>query len=332
MKAALIYEYGSPDVFRVEETETPKPLPNDVLIEVHAASVNPVDYKIRKGGQRGAIRLRMPAILGMDVSGTVAEVGSKVTDFKVGDEVYSSPTHRRPGTYAEYVAIDQSAVALKPKNLSHQEAASIPLVGLTAWDALVVKRQLEKDQKAFIQAGSGGVGSFAIQLAKHFGAYVSATCSTKNVELVKSLGADQVIDYKKENYLDIIKDYDLVLEALGEPEQSKALQVLKKGGLLAALCAGLPENTKYYGPNLGLIATGLGILKFKAKARLGYCVGSTQVLRASSGAQLAQITELLEAEIIKPLIDKVFPLAEIADAHRHIETGRTRGKIVIAVK
>lgn len=332
MKAALIYEYGPPDVFRVEDTDTPKPLPNDVLIEVHAASVNPVDYKIRMGGQRGAIRLRMPAILGMDVSGRVAEVGSKVTKFKVGDEVYSSPTHRRPGTYAEFVAIDQSAVALKPKNLTHQEAAAIPLVGLTAWDALVVKRRLKNGDKAFIQAGSGGVGSFAIQLAKHLGAYVSATCSTKNVELVSSLGADRVIDYKKENYLDIVKEYDLVLDALGEPEQSKALKVLKKGGLLAALCAGLPENTKTYGPKLGLLATGFGLLKFKAKARLGHGVSSTQVLRESSGAYLSQITELLEAEAIKPVIDKVFPLADIADAHRHIETGRARGKIVIAVR
>jgi alcohol dehydrogenase len=302
------------------------------LLEVHAASVNPVDYKIRQGGQRGGIHLTMPAILGLDASGVITAIGSKVTRFKVGDEVYVSPTHRRPGTYAEYTVIDESEAALKPTNLTHAEAASIPLVGLTAWEALVIKGHMKQGDSILIQAGSGGVGSFAIQLAKHVGAYVYTTCSTRNVELVTGLGADRVIDYTKESYLDVIDKVDHVLEALGEPEQTNALQIIKRGGHMAALNGGMPRNTKKYGPILGLLKTGIDIVRFKLKARLGYGVRMSQILRQTRGDLLEQITPLLESGTIRPVLDKTFSLDEIAEAHRYIETGRARGKIAIAVK
>ena len=332
MKAALIHKYGPPDVFRLEDTPTPEPGPNDLLIEVHASSVNPVDYNIRQGGQRGAIRYKLPHILGLDLSGVVVKVGAKVEEFQPGDEVYSSPNHLRQGTYAEYTVIDASAVALKPQNLSHQEAASIPLVGLTAWEALVVKGALKPQQKILIQAGSGGVGTFAIQLAKHLEAEVFTTCSARNIPLVSGLGADHVIDYTSVNFDDVCRDLDLVLDALGEPHQSRALKTLRRGGHLAALNAGLPENTKTFGPFSGLLITGIQIARFKLKARLHYGVSSSQILRQTRGALLSKITPLLEEGIIKPIIDRAYPLEHIAEAHRYIETGRARGKIVITVK
>ncbi|TNE51177.1 MAG: NADP-dependent oxidoreductase [Deltaproteobacteria bacterium] len=332
MKAAIIRSYGAPNVFQVEEFSRPSVGPRDVLIEVHASSVNPVDWKIRSGGQRGAIRYKLPWVLGMDVSGVVAEVGSSVTKFKPGDEVYSSPTHRRSGTYAEWVAIDEDAVALKPKNISHYEAASIPLVGLTAWESLVVKGNLQPGQKVLIQAGSGGVGSIAIQLAKHLGAYVITTCSGRNIELVKSLGADQVIDYTQENFDEVLSDIDLAVDALGGESMFKARKVLKRGGRLAMLRAALPENTKRFGPNLGLLITGWQLVTFILSSRLLYGIKASSILRQCSGEFLNQLTNLIEAGQIKPLVDKVFPLDEIAEAHKYSETGRARGKIVIAVK
>jgi alcohol dehydrogenase len=332
MKAAQIYEYGPSDVFRVEDLPRPVLKPRDVLVEVHAASVNPIDYKIRNGGQRGGIRYKLPHVLGMDVSGVVIEVGSAVTRFKVGDEVYSSPTHSRNGTYAEMVAIDERAVARKPSNLTHEEAASIPLVGLTAWESLVIKADLKPGEKVLIQAGSGGVGTFAIQLAKAMGAHVITTCSGRNEELVRSLGADEVVDYTKQDFAEVLSELDVVVDALGQEAQHKALKVLRRGGRLACLNAGLPIYTAKYGPTLGLLRTGWGILSFKLKARFRYGVSSWTILRQTDGALLDKITTYLEDGSIRPIIDKVFPLEQIAEAHKAIETGRTRGKIVIAVK
>lgn len=331
MKAARIYTYGSPDVFKVEDIARPTVRPNDVLIEVHASSVNPIDYKIRQGGQRGGIRYTMPVVLGMDVSGVVLEVGSQVKRFKVGDEVYSSPTHQRQGTYAEYVAVDADAVALKPKNITHAEAASIPLVGLTVWESLVYKRQLKAGEKVFVQAGSGGVGTFAIQFAKAMGAYVATSCSTRNVELVTELGADEVIDYTQQDFDAVLRDYDHVIEALGQPYLDRSLALLKRGGHIASLNAGLPKNTEKWGPLLGLLLTGWNIVAFKLRSRLFHGVQTSQILRQTKGEFLEQITRHIEEGSIRAVIDRSFPLAEIAEAHRYIETGRARGKIVITM-
>lgn len=329
MRAARIHRYGPPEVFRIDEVPEPTPGPRDLLVEVRASSVNPVDYKIRSGGQRALIHYRLPWTLGLDFSGVVKKVGEKVTRFEVGDEVYGSPTHRRPGCYAEYTLVDERQAGRKPRNLSHREAASIPLVGLTAWGAVVVKGRLRAGQKAFIMAGSGGVGTFAIQLAKGLGAYVATTCSARNVELVRSVGADEVIDYNETRFEDVLSDYDFVLDAIGGETREAALRILKRGGHLATMIGGFPAASKKHGPVLGpLVALGqLASLTFRGTVIHG--VHIHHVLRDSDGRLLDPITRRIEAGAIRPVIDRVYPLEQIVEAHTYIETGRARGKIII---
>lgn len=332
MRAARIHEYGPPEVLRVEDVEPPRAGPLDLLVEVHASSVNPVDWKIRSGGQRAVIHYTLPWTLGLDFSGVVREVGAKVRGFSAGDEVYGSPTHRRPGCYAELVAVDARAVAHKPRGISHVEAASLPLVALTAWDALVVRGRLAAGQKALIHAGAGGVGTIAIQLAKDLGAYVATTCSERNVELVRSLGADEVIDYQAQRFDEVLKDYDLVLDALGGEARERSLRVLRRGGHLTTMIGGFPEETKKRGVVLGVIAAVSKLASLAIRARVLRGVHVHNVLRESSGAILAQITRRVERGAIRPVIDRVLPLAEIAEAHRLSEEGRARGKIAIRIR
>ncbi|MCA9628670.1 MAG: NADP-dependent oxidoreductase [Myxococcales bacterium] len=332
MLAARIHAYGPPSVLQVENAPEPVCGPRDVVIEVRASSVNPVDFKIRGGYQRGVIRYRLPWTLGLDVSGVVVEVGAKVKRFRVGDEVVSSPTHRRQGCYAEYVAIDESMVAKKAERLSHVQAASLPLVALTAWEALFAFGRLEPGQKVFVQAGAGGVGSVAIQLAKHFGAAeIAASCSTRNVELVRSLGATRIVDYTKEAYDDVLRGYDVVLDALGGEHKERAFAVLKPGGALASIVAGIPTATEKYGPNLGVLVAGWQMLSFSLRARLKG-KRAANLMRKSDGELLGRIMNLAEDGAIEPLIDRTYPLEEISEAHRYAETGRARGKIVIQVR
>lgn len=330
MRAARIHEYGPPEVLRIEEVPRPSPGPDDLLVEVHAASVNPIDTKIRRGGQRGAVRLRLPAILGLDVSGVVVEVGRRVTRFKPGDAVFSSPTHRRPGTYAEYTVLHQDQTAPKPANLTHEEAASIPLVGLTTWQCFE-DAKLQRGESVFIPAGSGGVGTFAIQLAKQLGAHVTTTTSARNVELVTALGADRVVDYGKERFEEVVTDQDVVLDTLGHEAREKALGVLRRGGRLVSIVGGLPEATERYGPNLALLVAGLGILRLRI-AGLRRGLRATMVVRDPDGAQLALIGGLCASGAIRPVVDRVYPLDEITEAHRHSESGRARGKIVVRIR
>jgi len=332
MRAVRIHEYGDPSVLRIDTVPLPEMRPRDLLVEVHATSVNPVDWKIRSGSQRGAVRLRLPWVLGMDLSGVVLRVGEAVTRFRPGDEVWSSPTHKRPGTYAELCCIDEAQAALKPTNLSHVEAASVPLVGLTAWDCLVVAADLRAGQKVLVQAGAGGVGTIAIQLAKHLGAHVAATCSTKNVDFVRSLGADEVIDYTVDQFDEVVSGYDVVLESLGGDFQRRALRVLRRGGHIASINGGLPEATARYGPNLGLAVVGLQMLGAKMGSRLRRNVKTSIVVRSPDGENLAQLTALAEDGVIRPVVAEVFPLERIADAHRASEAGHARGKIVVNVK
>ncbi len=331
MRAARLHAYGSPDVLSVDEVPRPTAGPKDVLVEVRAASVNPVDTKIRKGGQRAVIRLDLPAITGLDVSGVVVEVGAEVTGYAPGDAVFCSPTHRRPGTCAEYVAIDHRAVAPKPASLSHREAASLPLVALTAYEALVRHAKLAKGETVFIQAGSGGVGTIAIQLAKHLGATVVTTCSARNTELVESLGADRVIDYRSERYDAVLSDVDVVLDALGGDDEARALAVLRRGGRLVSLNTDLPQCSAKYGPYGGVVVALGRMAAIKLRARLGYGVRLSHALRPVDGEMLAEIGRLVEAGAIRPVIDRVFALDQIAEAHRYLETGRARGKVVIAI-
>jgi len=330
MRAAQIDRYGPPEVLRVVDVPEPTCGPDDVVVAVHAASVNPVDYKIRAGSQRGAIRYRLPWTLGLDVSGVVVERGANVTRFSVGDAVYGSPSHKRPGTYAERVAVNASELALKPPGLTHEEAASLPLVGQTAWGCLMPWVERWTEPRVFIQAGAGGVGSFAIQLAKAHGAHVTTTCSPGNAQLVADLGAERVIDYRSVAYDDVLSDMDLVLDALGGEHRHRALRITRRGGVVASIVGGVPAATEKYGPNLGLLAVGGAMVGFWIHG-LVRGVRARNVIRSPSGAVLEQITALVEAGAIRPVIDTVYPLADIARAHAHIETGHARGKVVIAV-
>jgi NADPH:quinone reductase-like Zn-dependent oxidoreductase len=330
MRAAVIDRYGSPDVFRIAEVPRPSPGPGDVLVRVIATSVNPVDCKQRQGIQRAVIRKNMPAILGMDVSGVVEQVGAGVTDFAVGDAVWSSPAHKRPGTYAEYVCVEQEFVALKPPSISHAEAASLPLVALTAWDCFVTAAKLGPGQRVLIQAGSGGVGTIAIQIAKHLGAEVITTCSAANAQMVSALGADRVIDYRSENFAEVLDGLDVVLESMGPTVWSDALKVVGPGGHVTAIATGFPSAAKRWGPWLAPIVVGWTLLTGVLGARLrGKRL--SPVIRRASGANLAKIGEMVEAGTLRPVIDRTFPLSELAEAHRYSETGRARGKIVIEV-
>jgi len=332
MLAARIHAYGPPEVFAVEDVAEPTPGPKDVLVEVHAASVNPVDWKIRSGGQRALIHYSLPWTLGLDFSGTVVAKGDEVTRFDVGDEVYGSPTHRRQGTYAERLVVREKEIAKKPTNLTHQEAASLPLVGLTAWNALVTKGKLKKGDKALIHAGSGGVGTFAIQLAKSLGAHVATTCSARNEELVRSLGADEVIDYREKRFEEELEGYDLVLDAIGGETRERSFAVLHRGGRLTTMIGGFPAATKKHGVILGALVAVLGIASLMLRGLLIHGVFVRNVLRASDGMLLEKITALVEDGAIRPVVDRVFALDEIVEAHHYSETGRARGKIVVSVR
>ena len=240
MKAFFINRYGKKENLQSAEIAEPVLRANDVLVQIHAASVNVLDSKIKNGDFKLILPYKPPITLGHDVAGIVIKVGLGVKQFKTGDEVYARPADHRIGTFAELIAINENDVALKPGNLSMEEAASIPLVGLTAWQALVEKANVKKGQKVFIQAGSGGVGTFAIQLAKHLGATVATTTSASNIDLVKSLGADIVIDYRKEDFETLLKDYDIVLNSQDAKTLEKSLRILKSGVKLISI-SGPPE-------------------------------------------------------------------------------------------
>jgi len=305
----------------------------ELLVEIHATSVNPLDSKVRDGEFKLFLPYRPPFILGHDVAGIVTRVGPKVGRFHVGDQVYARPRDHRVGTFAEFIAVNEADVALKPKNLSMEEAASIPLVGLTAWQALVEVARLKPGQKVFIQAGSGGVGIFAIQLAKHFGATVATTTSTKNVELVKGLGADVVIDYKTQDFEKILSGYDLVINSQDNKTLEKSLRVLKPGGLVISI-SGLPdpEVAKNLGLNLFLkLVVRLLSRGVRKKAKSLGIRYSFRFMRAQ-GQQLSEIASLIESGVIRPVVDKVFPFEKTGDALAYVETGRASGKVVITMK
>lgn len=331
MRAATITAYGGPEVFSVGEVADPVPGKGQVLVEVHGSSVNPIDCKIRRGSLRAVLRYKMPRVIGMDLSGVVVGLGEGVTRWKVGDEVVASPGPKTPGTYAELSVVNESELGRKPKNLSHLEAASLPLVFLTAWQALVDKSKLKEGERVLIQAGAGGVGTVAIQIAKHLGAYVMTTCSAKNGDFVKALGADQVIDYRTEDWLDAAQDVDVVLDALGLPEARRARKVLRKGGRVVGITTGLPARVKKAGPVLGLLGTGIALACAVTGSRIRG-VPSRFITRKPLGAQLDTMAELCEQGAVKPQIDTVFALDEIAEAHERSEAGRVRGKLVISTR
>lgn len=241
MKAFTIDKYSKEDKLQLVDLPEPIVTENEVLVAIHAASVNQLDAKIKHGEFKLLLSYKLPLVLGHDVAGIVTKVGPKVSRFKIGDEVFARPADFKIGTFAEYIAINENDVALKPKNISMEEAASIPLVALTVWQAFVEKANLLKGQKVFIQAGSGGVGTIAIQLAKHLGTTVATTTSANNFELVKNLGADVLIDYKTQDFESILKDYDLVLNSQDAKTLEKSLKILKPGGKVVSI-SGPPDN------------------------------------------------------------------------------------------
>lgn len=333
MKAFILDRYGKTVGLRMGEMPEPELREDDVLVEVHAASVNVLDSKIRNGEFKLILPYRFPQVMGHDLAGVVVRVGPRVRQFKVGDEVYARAPDFSIGSFAESIAIKESALAHKPKNLSMEEAASVPLVGLTAWQALVEKAKLKPGQKVFIQAGSGGVGTFAIQLAKHLGATVATTTSTANVEWVKRLGADIVIDYKKDDFETILRDYDVVLNSQDGKALEKSLRILRPGGQLISISGPPdPEFAKDIGAP-GFVKLILRVLSSGARRRakrLG--VGYVFLFMKASGNQLGQITPLIESGAIRPVMDKVFPFELTNEAIAHVETGRAKGKVIIKIK
>jgi NADPH:quinone reductase-like Zn-dependent oxidoreductase len=331
MKAFVVERYGDADNVRAGEVPDPTAGADDVLVRIHAASVNPVDLKIRDGDLKTILPFRTPFVLGNDLAGTVVAVGPRVTRFAVGDQVYAHPDQNRIGTFAELIAIHQDEVAAKPATLTMAEAASIPLVGLTAWQALVERADLRPGQKVLIHAGAGGVGTIAIQLAKHLGATVATTASTTKTDLVRNLGADVVIDYKKYAFETILHDYDVVLDTVGGDTLDKSLQVLKPGGKVISI-AGPPDPAfaKEFGANPVIrLATAALSYRIRRRARRNHATYSYLFLKAS-GDQLRELTALVDRGIIRPVVDAVFDFDQTREALAHLEHGRTKaGKVVI---
>ncbi|KAA9037576.1 NADP-dependent oxidoreductase [Ginsengibacter hankyongi] len=308
MKAIQIHEFGGPEVLKYEDAPKPTPAEDEVLIKVFASGVNPIDWKIRAGHATGKFPVQFPLIPGWDVSGEIEEVGGSIKNFRKGDEVYSRPDPSKNGSYAEYVVVKANLVNLKPKSISHEKAAAVPLAGLTAWQALFDYGRLMKDQKVLIHAASGGVGTFAVQFAKWKGAYVIGTTSGKNIDFVEDLGADVVIDYKKEKFEDILKDIDLVIDLIGGDTQKRSLKVLKSGGRLITTVQ--PENEE------AAKEKNIHIESFLAK---------------SIPEKLEQIKQLIDSGKVKPVIAVIMPLKDAAKAQQLSEEGHTRGKIVLQV-
>ena len=333
MKAFILDRYGSADVVRAGEMPAPEPKDDEVLVQIHSAGVNPLDIKIRNGELKRILRYRLPIILGHEVAGVVTRVGSGVRGFRAGDEVYARLSKDRTGGFAEFVSISEDAVALKPKTVTMEEAASIPLVGLTAWQALIERAALRKWQKVLIHAGSGGVGTFAIQLAKYLGATVATTTSSGNFDLVKQLGADVAIDYRKDRFEAVLSDYDVVLNTLSGETLEKSLQVLKPGGILVSL-PGPPDPA--YAKEIGaswIVSLAMRLLSYrirKSAKRQG--VRYSFLMMRASGDQLREIASLIDTGRVRPVVDRVCPFESTKEALAYVETGRAKGKVVVKVR
>ncbi|HEY1113798.1 MAG TPA: NADP-dependent oxidoreductase [Chitinophagaceae bacterium] len=313
MKAIVLTEQGGAENLQVQEVETPRPKSDEVLVQVHALSINPVDIKTRKGGALYAsLKEQPPVILGWDISGVVTAVGSDVKEFRKGDAVFGMvnfPGHGR--AYAEYVAAPAAHLALKPSNITHAQAAATTLAALTAWQVLFEQAGLVKGQHVLVHAAAGGVGHFAVQLAKHAGARVSGTASEANARFLEELGIDRHIDYRAKKFYEELKDVDIVLDPIGGETTAHSLQVLRPGGTLVSIVGGVKDH-----------------LKPEAEERK---VVAKNYLVHSSGADMARLAELLQAGSLKPFISHHFTFEDIARAHAQIETGKTRGKVVVVL-
>src|SRR6267143_1473471 len=309
MKAIQIHNYGGPEVLKYEDAPRPQPQAGEVLVRVHAAGVNPIDWKVREGHMKDFWPHKFPLILGWDLSGVVEEVGPRVSQFKRGDEVYSLPDPTRDGAYADYIVVRESELALKPNSLHHIRAAAVPLAALTAWQSLFDTAQLQPGQRVLIHAGSGGVGHFAVQLAKWKGAHVFATASTKNQDLLCKLAVDEPIDYTQQRFEDVARNIDVVLDTIGGETQERSWSVLKKGGNLVSLVQPPSEEKA---KELGVRAVFVGV--------------------QANGEQLAEIAKIIDSGKLAPVIDRILPLSEAGRAHELSQSGHIRGKIVLRVK
>ena len=332
MKAFILDRYGKKGGVRIGEMPEPQMREDDVLVQVHAAGVNPLDSKIRDGEFKLILPYRLPLILGNDFAGVVVRVGSRVRRFKPGDEVYARPDADRIGAFAQFIAIREDSLALKPKGLTMEEAASIPLVGLTAWQTLIETANLKKGQKILIHAGSGGVGTLAIQLAKHVGATVATTTSAANADWVKALGADIVIDYTRDDFTTLLRDYDVVLNSLGGDVLEKSLQVLKRGGKLISI-SGPPDPE--FARDIGspwILRQVMRLLSYRIRKKAQrHGVSYSFLFMKASGHQLREIGRLVESGIIRAVVDRVFPFESTNEAMAYVERGRAKGKVVVRV-
>ncbi|WP_028063903.1 NADP-dependent oxidoreductase [Solirubrobacter soli] len=331
MKAFVVERYGK-DGLSAADVPEPEVGDGDVLVKVSAAAINPLDSMVRNGEFKRLLKYRTPFVLGHDVAGIVTRVGPAVRDFQVGDQVFARPRDLRIGSFAEHIAIDHNDVALKPASLTLDEAAAVPLVSLAAWQALVDRAHVRPGQKVLVHAGSGGLGSTVIQLAKHLGATVATTARGDNAELVRSLGADVVVDYTKEDFTEVLSGYDVVLDSRGGENLERSLTVLKPGGLAIGV-AGPPDPgfAKQLGaPKVMGIVMGLLSRKVHTQARkLG--VSYSFLFMQASGAQLSELASLYDAGYLRPIIDKTFPFDQVPEALAYVERGRANGKVVISL-
>jgi len=333
MKALTFKRYGKSPEVGFAEVPRPTLEPDELLVEVHAAGVNPIDNVIPTGMFKPVLKFQLPATMGSDLAGIVIDVGSRVTRFKKGDAIFASLFDLGRGSIAEYAVVPESAAAPKPVNLDFVQAASVPMVGLTSWQALKERANLQPGQKVFIPAGSGGIGTFAIQLAKYFGAKVGTNTSTGNIPLVTSLGADEVIDYKKQAFEKVLRDYDVVLGTIRGDAVEKSVGILKPGGKIVSLIGPL-DVAFARARGLNFVLKFVFSLMSRKIMRLAKKRGVTYsfLFVRPDGAQLAEIGQLLESERIHPVIDKVFPFEQAKDALEYLAQGRAKGKVVVRVK
>jgi alcohol dehydrogenase len=330
MKAVVAQRYGGPEVLDLAQRPEPNVGPTDVLVAVRAASLNPLDNKIRNGNVKLVLSLRPPIALGCDVAGVVVAVGARVSRFTAGNEVYARLEEMRMGGLAERVVADDSVVALKPARATFAEAAAVPLAALTSLQALRESAALQPGQRVLIHAGAGGVGTFAIQIAKIVGLWVATTTSTKNVDFVKTLGADEVIDYTKERVSDRVRDLDAVFDTLGASE-IESLGVVKRGGVVVGI-AGLPDVTFSRKRLPWWASTGVWLATAKrrrAAARVN--ARFVYLFMRPDGAQLAELASWIDAGKLKPIVHRMYPLAQFREAFAELERGRARGKIVVTM-
>jgi NADPH:quinone reductase-like Zn-dependent oxidoreductase len=333
MKALTFQRYGKSPEIGFAEVPRPTPKADELLVQVHAASVNPIDNMIPSGVFKAVVKFRLPATLGSDLSGVVTEVGSRVTRFKPGDAVFANIFDQGTGSIAEFAVVPESAAALKPANLDYVQAASIPMVGLTSWQALKERIDLRAGQKVFIPAGSGGIGTFAIQLAKWLGATVGTTTSTGNAELVRSLGADEVVDYKRQVFETVLQSYDAALGTVRGDSMEKSIGILKEGGKIVSLVGPL-DVAFARARRLNLVLKFVFALMSRKVMRLARKQGVDYsfLFVRPDGAQLAQIGKLLETQRIRPVIDKVFPFEQAREALAYLAQGRSKGKVVVQMR